>query len=277
MSSVIEAGRQLLERVEQRRSAPSPLPEHPDVSVLMRIRDGISGYAEGSLKRALDSALQQQGNLNVEVIAVDNGSRDNTGEFLRDYAETVPVHNELKIVTLQENVGEAEALNIGVDQARGRYCIQLTCRSWYEPESLKHLVAVLAEPAPEHNPPVGFAFGCMEVHGVNARYHTPPPWNLQTYSRTFLANFFMFLRDMVTRFGCRFEDYLTLDDGSLVGICDRDFMMQMLYRVGVNGRPLPEVKVLNYHFTGENQMSNVVKAHRSAIDAEWRKRWGEYL
>lgn len=49
-----------------------------------------------------------------EVIVVDDGSTDGTGDFLRDY-EQIPI----KVIPLNTNVGRCRARNIGIAEAQG--------------------------------------------------------------------------------------------------------------------------------------------------------------
>lgn len=239
----------------------------PDVSVLMRIRDGIAGYPDGSLYRAIQSAFNQP-DINVEVIAVNNGSTDNTGEMLDLWKDEYPV---LKIITVDENIGEAEAMNVGAENASARYCIQLTARSWFEENALAPMVAELDKVDSE-----AFVFGCMQVSGAITRYHRPPAWNRRDYARNFLANFFMFPRWTWEK-GLRFVDYIQHGTPDGVGICDRDYMMQLVYELDLDGIPLRNLHVINYHYSGQNQMSSRVQANRGAIDREFNTRWGKYL
>ncbi len=244
----------------------------PRVSVLMRIRDGISGYPDGFLKRALDSVFLANSDCDAEVIAVNNGSHDNTQEFLHDYAADLPDHR-LIVIELKDNVGEAEALNIGADNAIGEYFIQLTARSYFAPGALRALSYTL-----DNRPDIGFVFGRMTVDGTIKRQHIPPEWEThkRDYDQTFLANFFMFRRQAYHNTDCKFVEAIEVN-GAPVGICDRDFYMQMVHTLGWQGLALPEVDVLTYHYTGNNQMSSVVQANRAAIDMWFYNRWARVL
>ena len=48
---------------------------------------------------------------------VDDGSTDNTAEIASGYAERYP--DRVKIVKHEKNLGKFEALNSGMDEARG--------------------------------------------------------------------------------------------------------------------------------------------------------------
>lgn len=54
----------------------------------------------------------------IELIAVNDGSTDGTGDFLRDYATDAP----FKVTVVdKENGGQASARNLGLEQARGEW------------------------------------------------------------------------------------------------------------------------------------------------------------
>lgn len=244
------------------------------VSVLMRIRNGISGYPQGSMERAIRSAFDQP-SINVEVIAVNNGSTDDTAAVLSSLRDEYPF---LKVVTLEENVGEAEALNIACENASGRCCIQLTARSYFGQDALKDLYNPIVDRKDNHNEDV-FACGGMRVTSDVpnvARYHRPPPFNKKDYSQSFKANFFMFPRS-VFEDGLRAVDYIKHGTPEGVGIWDRDFMMQMIWDKGMRCIPLPNIHVVTYEYSGSNQMSTRVQQNRPEIDRIFRERWGKYL
>ena len=82
----------------------------PDVSFV------IAAYnAEATLDRTIAGAIAQLG-VTVEVIVVDDQSRDGTLGVARAYPEDI-----VKVVALPENRGPGGARNAGLDFARGRW------------------------------------------------------------------------------------------------------------------------------------------------------------
>ncbi|TIW81117.1 MAG: glycosyltransferase family 2 protein, partial [Mesorhizobium sp.] len=82
----------------------------PDVSFV------IAAYnAEATLDRAIAGAIAQLGVI-VEVIVVDDQSRDGTLDVARAYPEDI-----VKVVALPQNRGPGGARNAGLDFARGRW------------------------------------------------------------------------------------------------------------------------------------------------------------
>ena len=99
----------------------------PAISVLFPVYN-----TEKYLAEALDS-LEAQTFRNFEIIAVNDGSTDGSGEILRDYAARFP---NIRLIE-QPNRGKPAALNAGLAQASGEwiaiiancYCIStVKCR-----------------------------------------------------------------------------------------------------------------------------------------------------
>ena len=66
-----------------------------------------------ALKTAIDSVLFQN-YPNIELIVIDDGSRDNTRKLLKDYK------NQIRVLT-QENAGVSAARNRGIEKSRGEF------------------------------------------------------------------------------------------------------------------------------------------------------------
>lgn len=91
------------------------------------------------LPRALDSVLRQMTD-DVELIVVDDGSRDNTADVLADY---VAKHPQLQVIH-QANAGAAAARNRGIRKACGRYALLLDADDELLPGALAVLRGVVA-------------------------------------------------------------------------------------------------------------------------------------
>src|SRR3712207_5142019 len=70
---------------------------------------------QGYLRQCLDSIFDQSFT-DLEVIAVDDKSPDGSGRILAEYAAREP---RLRVIALDENVGQGPARNMGLDQAVG--------------------------------------------------------------------------------------------------------------------------------------------------------------
>ncbi|MEF9903829.1 glycosyltransferase family 2 protein [Streptomyces sp. P9-A2] len=76
----------------------------------------------------------------IEVVAVDDGSTDGTGEYLEEFAERAP----LRVTVLRQanSGGPSGPRNVGLDRARGRYVFFLDADDRLGPEALERMVAM---------------------------------------------------------------------------------------------------------------------------------------
>ena len=80
----------------------------------------LAGYVE----KCMDSILGQTYR-NLEIIAIDDGSTDETSEILAGYAEK----DQRVVLIHQENAGAGRAMNRGIESARGEFQIgRASCR-----------------------------------------------------------------------------------------------------------------------------------------------------
>ncbi|TGW04562.1 glycosyltransferase family 2 protein, partial [Mesorhizobium sp. M2D.F.Ca.ET.145.01.1.1] len=88
----------------------------PDVSSVPDVSFVIAAYnAEATLDRAIASAIAQKG-VSLEIIVVDDKSRDGTLDAARAYPEHI-----VRVLALDKNRGPGGARNAGLDAARGRW------------------------------------------------------------------------------------------------------------------------------------------------------------
>lgn len=88
----------------------------PLISVVIPVFNG-NGY----LPAALDSILFQTYK-NIEVIAIDDGSTDNSYEILQKYAKT---DSRLRIYRNRQNLNISNTLNRGIKLAKGQYIARM--------------------------------------------------------------------------------------------------------------------------------------------------------
>jgi len=104
----------------------------PKVSIIITAHN----YAD-YLKKCLDSALNQTYD-DYEVVAVDDGSTDETPEILEFYRSEYP--DRLRTVRL-EGLGLPSASNAGIEAADGKYIVRLDADDYFD----ENLVTVEAE------------------------------------------------------------------------------------------------------------------------------------
>lgn len=92
------------------------------VSVIMPVYN-----AAPYLKKAMDSIIEQTYR-NIELICVDDGSKDNSIEILRSYESR---YGTVRIIS-QDNRGAGIARNVGLKEAKGKYVIFLDSDDYFD-------------------------------------------------------------------------------------------------------------------------------------------------
>ena len=87
--------------------------------------------AESCLRRCVDSLLAQTFQ-DYEILLVDDGSPDRSGEICDEYARK---DNRVRVFH-KENGGVASARQCGMNNARGEYVIHADPDDWVEPNML---------------------------------------------------------------------------------------------------------------------------------------------
>lgn len=90
------------------------------------------------MAHAIESILP--GGDDVEIIIVNDGSKDRTLEIAREYQERYP--DIIKVVD-KENGGHGDAVNSGLDNAEGKYFKVVDSDDWVDEESLHKILALL--------------------------------------------------------------------------------------------------------------------------------------
>lgn len=93
------------------------------------------------LREELSSTLSRL-NLNYEIIFIDDGSNDGSGEVLK---ELVQKDSHLRLITLRKNFGKARALAIGFREARGEIIVTLDADLQDAPGELPKFLEKLKE------------------------------------------------------------------------------------------------------------------------------------
>ena len=97
-----------------------------DMSVIIPVYN-----VEKYLTVCIDS-LMSQGDLRMEIILVNDGSTDLSGEIADEYAKK---EGRIKVIH-QENGGASAARNTGLDIASGEYIAFLDSDDWIKEKSL---------------------------------------------------------------------------------------------------------------------------------------------
>ena len=90
------------------------------------------------MAHAIESILP--GGEDVEIIIVNDGSKDRTSEIAHDYMEKYPTI--VKVVD-KENGGHGDAVNVGLDHAEGKYFKVVDSDDRVDEEALYKILDVL--------------------------------------------------------------------------------------------------------------------------------------
>ncbi|MEU6252381.1 glycosyltransferase family 2 protein [Streptomyces sp. NPDC047043] len=148
----------------------------------------------------------------IEVIAVDDGSTDGTGEYLEEFAERVPM--SVTVIRQDNSGGPSGPRNVGLGKAAGRYVFFLDADDRLGPEALERMVAMA-----DRN---GTDVVLGRVEGINRK----PPQSMwgKTLERTdvFSSNIKftlsaqkLFRREFLERHGMCFDESLWTGEDAL--------------------------------------------------------------
>ena len=142
----------------------------PRVSVLMTVYNGAQWLGE-----AVDSLLAQTYS-KWELIAIENGSTDNSADVLASYDDP-----RIRVITISENMGRTPALRYALDVAHGEYIAVLDADDVSLPERLALEVDYL-----DAHPKIVLVGGWVErIDGEGKRIgeYTPPTDQRELYDR----------------------------------------------------------------------------------------------
>jgi biofilm PGA synthesis N-glycosyltransferase PgaC len=125
------------------RNSPGPevapaVTEHPFVSII------IPCYNEGMHAAETIDAASRQNWPNYEIIAVNDGSKDDTGAVLDQLAQQ---HTMLRVVHFAANQGKAMALRMGALVAGGEYLVCIDGDALLHPNATAYLVKPMIDNA----------------------------------------------------------------------------------------------------------------------------------
>ncbi|MEI0495510.1 glycosyltransferase [Brachyspira intermedia] len=96
--------------------------------------------AEKYIEKCLKSLITQTYN-NIEILCINDGSKDNSYNILKKYAEK---DNRIKVFT-QENSGPAKTRNVGLDNASGDYIMFCDADDYYQQNMCELMLKTIIE------------------------------------------------------------------------------------------------------------------------------------
>lgn len=111
----------------------------PDISIILPVYN-----EENNIPELFESLLAILDDLNrgFEIIAIDDGSRDNSVECLRKIAEK---RIEVQVIEFRHNRGQTAAIQAGLDHCRGNIIITSDSDLQNDPADIPRLLAKLGE------------------------------------------------------------------------------------------------------------------------------------
>jgi len=233
--------------------------KRPDLSVVLACYNNAD-----TIERAIQSVLNKQHGIDVELIVVDDASTDNTRLILSAYEH----HDNVKVIYLQNGVGQAEALNQGLKHLKGRYVCKMDGDDYFEDYALVKVVNALDE-----NPECGFAVACTQEFGSRNNYIKPKEFTKEDLLRANYAYGEIVYRSEVHLLhGLKYRAMLKDENGRGFGAVDYDFALQMMHELGLTPLVLKDVLLLHYNVR-PNSMNAVSKKHTEQIISAMRKYW----
>lgn len=126
---------------------------------------------EKFIRDTISSVLNQTID-NYELILVNDASTDNTLSILKEYEN----NKRIKIIDLKDNVGAAEARNIGIKSSIGNYLCFLDADDYWNPNKLEKQINFMKEKACAFSF-TGYEFADSNLNPLNKKVRVPKTLN----------------------------------------------------------------------------------------------------
>lgn len=189
---------------------------HPYISIIIPVYN-TANY----VTRTLDSIIQQNF-YDYEIILVDDGSKDNSANICKQYAETYPF-----IIFLQkENEGVAKTRNIALNIAHGEYIFFIDSDDIVYPASLNKVVLTLINRRPDF---LRYDFNTIDIHDTELypnhlrkkrkKYHDKELEAIEFMQKIIRNEYYLcmhvFKRSIIEQNNIRFLDGCTYNEDTL--------------------------------------------------------------
>lgn len=183
----------------------------PKISVIVPVYNAGLYLAE-----CLDSILSQTLS-ETEVIVINDGSSDNSGDIISEYAKS----DSRIIVINKENEGAGKARNDGLDRASGEFIAFMDADDYYPSGNV---LEILYRCATENNVPVAggrkstlgsdgktiIEAASFEEHGIP--FHSAGMMNYSDFQYDYGYTAYIYRRGLINENGFRFPDYRRFQD-----------------------------------------------------------------
>ena len=187
-----------------------------DYSIIYEVSVILTVYnRENYLKRCIDSLISQNFT-NWELIAIDDGSTDNSLNVLRSYEENFP---NIKVL-YHENQKIAQSRNKGIFLSMGKYITFLDSDDEYAESHLLKRVEFL-----DDHPDIDLIYGGVKIIGNQFVRDKDNPQNFIHLSNCFIGGTFFGKRKVFIELG-GFKDLEYSEDSDLIIRAKNKFKIQ---------------------------------------------------
>lgn len=98
--------------------------------------------AEKYILKAMESVCNQRGDFKIELLVIDDASKDKTGTVVNEFGSA---HASVRYLKNDRNKGVAESRNIGIRNAKGEYIAFLDSDDWWAEDKLQKQLELMAD------------------------------------------------------------------------------------------------------------------------------------
>ena len=116
----------------------------PLLSIITINRNNAAG-----LRKTIESVVSQNCTTDFEYIIIDGASTDNSVDIIKEYAEHPIYGKRISLWISEPDTGIYNAMNKGIQRAKGTYVYMLNSGDWFEPNALIHIIQKLQNESPD--------------------------------------------------------------------------------------------------------------------------------
>lgn len=252
----------------------------PKISIIVPVYN-MEKFLEKSLKSFVEQTLTD-----IEIVVVDDGSKDESYKIYNKFAESDP---RVKIIK-KENAGVSEARNTGIEQATGEFVMFADPDDWMEPDCCE----VMLKEQNKSNADMVLADVIVVKNGTPLTWHifnkeftTSDPLFIKQYQKTCIGYSFnplpavkwktpglgspwnkLFKKSIIDEFNLRFDPYVK-------GIYD-DNLFTLHYLLHTKTLSYIQVPVYNYLLV-TSSITRSYKANSLDISNRIYKRINDFI
>lgn len=117
------------------------------MSPLLSIITVNRNNAEG-LRKTVQSVVNQNCS-NFEYLIIDGASTDGSSDMIKEFASNTEYGSKIAYWVSEPDTGIYNAMNKGIQRAKGTYVYMLNSGDWLEPDSITHIIQKLQTEKPD--------------------------------------------------------------------------------------------------------------------------------